>query len=156
MIKLNIRLLMIFLGIFSLISTAAFASCPPGYVRSNNLNFGALYCYEGRCSPYAGWSATPPAYFCDRQAQPQYQPQPQPSYSGWGGSPSAGQAVLGGLVGLLAWGLANSNSGQTSSGSSYSSSGSSSTVDDQSRREQEFIQLQRQEQQMRQYHPPQP
>lgn len=82
-------------------------------------------------------------------------PQSRQSYSGWGGSPSAGQTVLGGLVGLLAWGLANSNSGQSSSGSGNSRSVPDTSAAEQGRREQEFIQLQRQEQQMRQQHPPQ-
>jgi len=55
----------------------------------------------------------------------------------------------------VAQGLANSNSGQSSSGSGYSSSVPESTADEQGRREREFIQLQRQEQQMRQQYPPQ-
>jgi len=62
---------------------------------------------------------------------------------------------LRGIVGAVAQGLANSSSGQGSSGSGYSSSVPDTTAADQGRREQEFIQLQRQEQQMRQQYPPQ-
>jgi hypothetical protein len=83
-------------------------------------------------------------------------PQIQPTPSTWGGSSSAGTELLRGIVGAVAQGLANSNSGQGSSGSGYSSSVPDTTADEQGRREQEFIQLQRQQQQIQQAHPPQP
>lgn len=149
------------------------AACPSGYAEYNESNStsdqvveaarrhgsNALNCIANWCEPaftedgdrvLDAWSRYPNehAYVCI--------PQPQPSYSSWGGSPSAGQTLLGGLVGLFAWGLANSTSGQSSSGSGYSGSVPDTTAAEQGRREQEFIQLQRQEQQMRQYHPPQP
>jgi len=151
--------------------TSAMAACSTGYNEYNQrtwspdiiytvvIQSGGIYCLGALCESIppgradqadrvrSGWQRLDGVYLCV--------PQSQPSSSSWGGSPSAGQTVLGGLVGLLAWGLANSNSGQSSSGSGYSSSVPDTTAAEQGRREQEFIQLQRQEQQMRQQYPPQ-
>ncbi len=117
-----------------------------------------LVCAENTCNSYGSVIAGTLARF--EEDLPGFHaylcvPQPQPTYSTWGGSQSAGSELLRGIVGAVAQGLANSNSGQGSSGSGYSSSVPDTTADEQGRREQEFIQLQRQEQQMRQQHPPQ-